>query len=353
MLRNPAYRGAACYGKTELRPRQRVTRPLRQRQGVPSRDSANHERPRQEWIEIPVPALVSDETFALAQEQLESNKHHSPRRTAEPSLLQGMLVCQQCGYALYRSSTQTSRRKLYYYRCIGSDGYRHLKGPLCTNRPIRQDYLDEFVWKELIQLLDDPSLIRSEIDRRMEAAKNADPRRRREEDLRRERVRLEHSTERLVTAYQEGLLTLSELRHRMPQLRQQQQAVASELHSLEMAAADRSQYLRLAETLDEFRAKLRARADALAVGERQKILRLLVKHVLVGSDKITIRHSIPISQSGSGSSGSLSSNTEPGGSTSQSCLLRSGSHFADLGESLPALRTRCLGCGMAEEGGAG
>ena len=29
MLRNPAYRGRACYGKTELRPRQRITRPLR------------------------------------------------------------------------------------------------------------------------------------------------------------------------------------------------------------------------------------------------------------------------------------------------------------------------------------
>src|SRR5207244_673948 len=50
MLRNPAYRGRACYGKTELRPRQRITRPLRKRQGLASRDSANHERPRQDWI---------------------------------------------------------------------------------------------------------------------------------------------------------------------------------------------------------------------------------------------------------------------------------------------------------------
>src|SRR5205085_10273891 len=44
LLRNPAYQGTACYGKTQLRSRQRITRPLRQRQGVPSRDSANHER---------------------------------------------------------------------------------------------------------------------------------------------------------------------------------------------------------------------------------------------------------------------------------------------------------------------
>src|SRR5712691_1753754 len=156
ILRNPAYQGKACYGKTALRPRQRITRPLRQRNRASNRNSANHERPRQDWIEIPVPALVSEATFALAQEQLQKNKHHSPRRTIQPTLLQGILVCQQCGYALYRSSTETTKRKLYYYRCIGSDGYRRLKGPVCTNRPIRQDYLDEFVWKEIIYLLDEP-----------------------------------------------------------------------------------------------------------------------------------------------------------------------------------------------------
>lgn len=328
MLRNPAYRGAACYGKTELRPRQRITRPLRQRQGVPSRDSANHERPRQEWIEIPVPALVAEETFALAQEQLESNKKHAPRRTAEPTLLQGMLVCRQCGYSLYRSSTRTTKRRLYYYRCIGSDAYRRLQGALCTNRPIRQDALDDVVWRALIELLDDPSLIHSEIQRRLEAARNADPRRRREADLRRERARLDNGIERLVNAYQEGLLTLAELRQRMPSLRKHQQAVESELHSLEMAAADQSRYLQLAETLGEFRAKLRARANSLDVRERQKILRLLVKEVLVDRETVTIRHSIPIPQYSPPSSSSPSPNSAPRGSVVPSCLLRSGSHFA-------------------------
>ncbi len=44
MLRNPAYRGAACYGKTELAKRQRITRPLRLRGRVAARESANHER---------------------------------------------------------------------------------------------------------------------------------------------------------------------------------------------------------------------------------------------------------------------------------------------------------------------
>ncbi len=341
MLRNPAYCGKACYGKTELRPRQRTTRPLRQRHGVASRDSAGHERPRQEWIEVPVPPLVSEEVFALAQEQLQKNMHHSPRRTIEPTLLQGMLVCQQCGYALYRTSTRTSKRKLNYYRCIGSDGYRRLKGPVCTNRPVRQDSLDQFVWNEMIHLLDDPALIQAEIDRRREAAHQANPLRKREEELRREQTRLENSSERLISAYQEGLVTLPQLRQRTPELRRQIQAVHSELHSIEMAAVDEARYLQLADTLATFRGKLRLRADTLDVQERQQILRLLVKEILVGGDTIIIRHSISTPPSGSGPGGPMPSGSGMIGMPSKAgYLLRTGSHFASAGESVFALVRR-------------
>ena len=343
MLRNPAYRGTACYGKTEQRPRQRVTRPLRQRKALPSRDVGGHERPREEWIEVPVPALVSEEMFALAQEQLTKNLRHSPRRTIEPTLLQGMLVCEQCGYALYRTSTHTSKQKLNYYRCIGSDGYRRLSGPICTNRPIRQDYLDRFVWNEIIRLLDNPELIQTEIDRRQEAARNADPLRKREDELRREQARVEKTCERLVTAYQEGLVTLAQLRQRMPALQKQTQAVESELQSLKMAELDEAKYLQLAESLGGFRTKLRARADSLDIAVRQQIVRLVVKEVLVGTDRITLRHSIPIPQSGPTSNGSPA---PPSGVTGSrpglGYLLRSGSHQPNLGQSLSSLRVRCL-----------
>jgi site-specific DNA recombinase len=330
LLRNPAYQGRACYGKTELRPRQRITRPLRQRQAMPSRNSANHERPREDWIEVPVPALVSEETFALAQEQLEKNKRHSPRRTIEPTLLQGMLVCQQCGYGLYRTSTRTSKRQLHYYRCLGSDGYRRLKGPVCTNRPIRQDALDEFVWKEIIRLLDDATLIQGGIHRRQQAARNADPLRKREEGLRREQARLDKCIDRLISAYQEGLVTLPQLRHRMPELRKQAQAVESELSSLEMATLDQAKYLQLAETLATFRSRLRARAETLDIRERQQILRLLVKEILVDAETITIRHSIA-TPSGPGSNNvSNSSSGSSAGSIPPGYLLRSGSNNRPL-----------------------
>src|SRR5487761_639301 len=324
LLRNPAYEGKACFGKTEQSERQRITRPLRQRNSSSHRSNCHRDRPRADWIEVPVPALVSEETFALAQEQLTKNKHHSPRRTIEPTLLQGMLVCQQCGYALYRSSTRTSKRKLYYYRCLGSDAYRHFKGALCTNRPVRSDYLDEFVWDQIIGLLENGMLIQAEIDRRKEAARNTDPRRQRSETLRREQTRLGNNVTRLITSYQEGLVSLAQLRQRMPELNKKSQSVESELQSLETAAVDQARYLQLAESLDGFRVKLRERAKTLDVCERQQILRLLVKEVLVAADSLTIRHSIPIPQAGTVSNEPQPTGSYPSGpSRKPSYLLRS------------------------------
>jgi len=331
MLRNPAYQGKACYGKTEQSPRQRITRPLRQKNGIANRTNCHRERPRADWIEVSVPALVSKETFALAQEQLTKNKHHSLRRTIEPTLLQGMLVCQQCGYALYRCSTRTSKRKLYYYRCLGADAYRRLKGALCRNRPVRSDYLDKFVWDQIVCLLEDGTLMQAEIDRRKETARNTDPRRQRNEALRKEQARLGNNVERLVTAYQEGLLSLEQLRQRMPELNKKSQAVESELRSLDMAAMDQTRYLQLAESLEGFRTKLRVRAKTLDVCERQQILRLLVKEILVDANSLTIRHSLPIPQISSGSNNAQPPNSIPSGTSQKPhYLLRSGSNYSAL-----------------------
>jgi len=59
-------------------------------------------------------------------------------------------------------------------------------------------------------------------------------------------MRIEKNSNRLNTAYREGMVTLSQPRQRMPALQKQAQAVGSELQSLEMAAVDEAKYLQLA-----------------------------------------------------------------------------------------------------------
>jgi site-specific DNA recombinase len=330
ILRNPAYIGIACFGKTRTAPRQRITRPMRQRGRVGSRDSAHHERPRADWIEIPVPALIREETFERAQELLEQNKTLSRRRTITPSIVQGLVSCQMCGYAFSRTSTRTSSRKLHYYKCIGSDAWRKLGGPVCGNGQfVRQDLLDQVVWTEVMRLLEDPSLIQQELDRRLAVARTADPAQQRQKALHRELARVRKSMERMITAYQEDLLSLDELRRRMPDLRQREQTMQAELQAILDQVNDRAAYLRLAETLAAFLERLRVSAGTIDVLERQRIVRLLVKDVLVGDDTITIRHSIPVPPPPATSSG--------GSQKGESYLLRSGSKRTALWRPLSAL----------------
>jgi site-specific DNA recombinase len=297
MLRNPAYQGAACFGKTEHTERKKVTRLLRKRGGFSPRCSCSRERPREEWIKIPVPPIIKENTFSLAQERLERNKQFSSRHTKEPTLLQGLLVCSECGYALYRTSTRTSKRKLYYYRCLGSDDYRYPNGRKCTNRPIRQDYLDDVVWKQVIQLFEDPNLIRNEINRRVQEARNSNPARARKETLVHEIARIKNGIDRLLDAYQEGLLQLPELRGRVHGLRKRDSALTSELQSIESRMVDEEMYLQLVGRLDDFLSRVRQSAESFNVLDRQKVLRLVVKEVLVSGDTVTIKHSIPTTTS--------------------------------------------------------
>ena len=297
VLRNSAYRGVACFGKTRASSRTRVIRPQRRRGVITPSMTAGHERPREEWIEIPVPALVSEDSFARAQELLEQNKIRSRRRTIEPSIVQGLVSCQKCGYAFARTSTRTSARKIHYYKCIGSDGWRKLGGPVCDNgRFVRQDLLDPIVWDEVVRLLEDPTLIRQELDRRLEAARSSNPTKKREQSLQRELAHVGKGIERLLSAYQEALMSIEQLRERMPALRQREQTLRAELQAITDQANDRATFLRLAETLTAFLARLRGAADTLSINERQRIVRLVVKDVLIGEDTITIRHSIPVQQ---------------------------------------------------------
>jgi site-specific DNA recombinase len=77
LLKNPAYQGVAAFGKTRLeplRPRLRAqrNRPIQPRRAVSTRDVAP-----EDWIAIPVPALVEPAVFTAVQEQLQANKRHA------------------------------------------------------------------------------------------------------------------------------------------------------------------------------------------------------------------------------------------------------------------------------------
>ncbi len=194
MLRNPAYAGQAAYGKTHATGAPvRATRPARQRgqrSAYVSRESVTHDQ----WKRISVPALVTEEQFALVQDRLHRQQRFSPRNTRRPSLLQGILVCRHCGYAYYRCSTRSKNGILReYYRCSGTDGHRRPEGRICDKRPIRLAEIDELVWNRVFGLLEDPTLIEAEINRRLQTMRAAHPATGRRDALERDLTRAQNA----------------------------------------------------------------------------------------------------------------------------------------------------------------
>jgi site-specific DNA recombinase len=327
MLRNPAYAGRACFGKTM---RTEATAALNRTARLAGRAVPRHytvvDRDRADWLQIAVPALVDEDTFARAQRRLADNKRYAARNSTEPSLLQGICVCAGCGYAYYRTSTRTTNKKIYYYRCLGSDDYRYEHGRICANRPVRADYLDALVWDQITGLLADPTLIRAEIDKRLNAARTADPATAARTRLAAGLAKTGQAIDRLIGAYQEQLISLDELRARMPDLRARQNSLRQQIGVLDAQLADREIYLKLADSLEDFLTGLRTKAATATVPERQRVLRLLVQDILVGPDKITIRHRIPVRHSPTHSS----PGTDAEDGIRRHCQLRWRSHSGVL-----------------------
>lgn len=262
-----------------------------------------------------------------------SVRHPTPtsaarRNTKQLTLLQGVLVCRECGYACYRTSTRTTNRRISYYRCVGQDNWRHVGGRVCHSRPVRADELDALVWEQVRRLLEDPTLVRAEIDRRLAALRTEHPATKRREALDRDLGRAEGAVARLIEAYQEQLISLDELRARMPALRKRQTTLRAQRDALDAELHDAETYLQLAETLEGFLARLADGLDQLTIEERQRVLRLVVREVLIGGDDaaVTIRHSIPTPTGGDGAG----------------CPLRGSSHNTALRGTVVAAHDRSV-----------
>jgi site-specific DNA recombinase len=322
MLRNPAYAGRACFGKT-MRSEQAAG--LNRTARLAGRATPRHytviDRPQEDWLEIPIPALVTEDTWGRVQRRLEDNKRFASRNSTNPSLLQGICACSGCGYAYYRTSTRTANKQIYYYPCLGSDDYRYEHGRICTNKPVRADYLDRLVWDHIAGLLADPALIRTEITNRLEQRRTTDPATAQRKRLDVALAKSNEAINRLIGAYQEQLISLDELRSRMPELRARQVGLRHQLDALDAQLADREVYLQLADNLEDFLTGLRNKATTASIAERQQVLRLLVKDVLVSPDKITIRHSIPVHSNPTGPT-QASTDNDSEGEIQRDCQLR-------------------------------
>jgi site-specific DNA recombinase len=140
--------------------------------------------------------------------------------------------------------------------------------------------------------------------------------------LERDLKRTGSQLDKLLDAYQEDLIGLADLRSRAPELRRRQAAIEKELEGVALQALEKTRLTQLNASMENFLAALQQSAKTLEIVERQKIVRLVIKQIIVNGDTLTIQHSIPISRG--------SQESRP----STSYLLCTRSHHPCLGCSL-------------------
>ncbi len=301
MLRNPAYMGQAAYRKTEVVERKRPTKQAHDHTFYPKHvHSSTRDRPPEDWIRIPVPALISEALFERAHERLEENKRFSPRNNKKYEyLLSGLLRCQQCGYALYGKPTSNSKYKRLYYRCAGQDGYRWPNGRVCSAHPVRVEAIDDLVWEQTCRLLEQPELVLQEYTRRTQKKQ------RQQSDVtellakkKREIKHQDQEKERLLDLYQTGHVSLPEIESRLKSIRARLKKLHEECTLVEKDAREEHHRLQLIEQFATFTQRMTTNLSTRSFVERKQIVRLLIEEVLVNTatEEITVRHILPMDQ---------------------------------------------------------
>ena len=287
VLRNEAYVGTVYYNRHE-----RIEGATR------GRKTRQRERPREEWIAIPVPAIIDRDTFDRVSQVSHENFKMSPRgATAEAWLLRGLIECGHChvGCSCHNSYGRHSTLTRYYC-CRNHDLLRAgSEDRLCPERNIRANELDEYVFEQVRQALltpdqllaaeravltgapDENELVAAQL-KRLDTAIEA-----------KERERA-----RLLDAYQAGLLELHELTRRTGVLAARRTGLTREKETLSQRSTELAAQNRMRHRLAGFSDRVVASLDNLDFAGRRRLVRLVVEKVCVTGWRVEIHLKIPL-----------------------------------------------------------
>lgn len=239
-IRKPLYKGLFICNRHELTEvpakNQRPHEPLRMiKKKVP--------RPPEEWIYVPVPPLVSEELWDMANRLLDKNAQMAKRNAKVNYLLTGLIKCSGCGSTYVGSRTKHKSKNgiRYYfrYRCVAQNNRDpHIQKMInCSQPMIKVQKLEDAVWSCICKVLLTPKLLLDALDRELTTGENA--------GLKQQIAFIERQIEekkreddKLYRAYLADVFDAEEFSARRKLLKETCVKLEEELHNLEEQAVD-------------------------------------------------------------------------------------------------------------------
>jgi site-specific DNA recombinase len=280
-----------------------------------------YDQPRDTWIEIPVPQIIDDETWERAQARKKQRSRKAKRNTSVLYLLQHLLKCGECGHNFHarcaKTTTNVRNGKKYryvlptpsrYYKCNGMQSMRLN----CRERPyIRAERLEEPIWSEVKQVLQNPDLIIAGIhtfdvkeDGRLE-----------EEIAQAERdVRsIQMEEDRAIRLFVSGKITEPQLDIQRKFITERLESARAKLDDYRTREASGAEKRQLMETVLSWARNVGQGLDDLTDEQRKEILQMVVEQVVIDRDNnVDITLAIPLDDDPSDSHSPASDSPEAG-----------------------------------------
>jgi site-specific DNA recombinase len=249
------------------------------------------ERARDEWIPVPVPAIVDRETFDRAQEKSTYVRRRYAGFSRCEYLLSGLVVCGVCGSTVHgfvsRPPRGGSRR---YYVCTarspGRPGF-----PKCRLPYLPAAVLEDLVWNRVLAWIRDPGAFEREFAERAREA--AAPIGQAISDIEAQLADYAEQRKRLVDLFQRGLVPLAEVEGRLKAVSDAVSALSArraelvrKASCLELGAADFERFAEMA-------AQVVGQLERLDFGARQEVVRRLVERVTVYAATVVMDVRLP------------------------------------------------------------
>jgi site-specific DNA recombinase len=289
MLRNPAYTGRALTNRTRVAPARG-----RKSAMLPAGPGQSHApRPEEDWIEVPVPPIVSQETFAQVQAKLAANQQTAARNTRHEYLLRALVNCGACRLSCTGRQAKAGYR---YYLCRGrTDPLRAAQGQRCTARYIPAGQLDELVWADLCALLTDPAQVTRALARARGGAWLPQELQARQAAVRQALSQLERQQQRLLDAYLAEVIALPELQRKRQDLDRRHATLLAQQRQLDAIAGQRLELQAVADGIEAFCQTVRAGLATATFDQRRQLAELLIDRVVVTDGDVEIRYVLPTS----------------------------------------------------------
>lgn len=280
MLNNTAYMGEAYLHRCQGR-------------------MAHTHHPRETWIPIDVPAIVSRRTFEKGRKIRANNRRVGGGQSTviTPYLLRDVLYCGHCGAHMrgMRSNSGAGLRR--YYRCGRQARQRAGDHPnRCVLPYVPAPALEEVVWQRLRGAILDPDSLQSlaqldEVDVEQARAEIA--------TLEGRLAEIEKQRERLRWLFTSQTISFEELEADLSTLDKQRRDVNERKASLETKLVQQEDLQARLQTLYGLLEALRSKIDTLTFDERRALLSDMGLRVVVHPDRsVRIDALIPVPERG-------------------------------------------------------